>query len=72
MGEPNTSAERMQAWCKKEENRNKENESKKKRYHAKEKELTEEERHKKREHVIAYRKKNLAKIKVDKKFKVSN
>ena len=60
----------MKAWCKKKENRNKENERKKER-HANEKELTEEECDKKG-NMIVYGKKNLAKIKVGKKFKVSN
>ena len=68
MSKPTTSAERMKAWRKKKENRNKENERKKERYHVKEKE---EERDKKG-NMIAYGKKNPAKIKVDKKFKVSN
>ena len=61
----------MKAWCKKKENRSKENERKKERYHANEKELTEEECDKKG-NMIVYGKKNLAKIKVGKKFKVSN
>ena len=47
MGKP-TTAEWMKAWHKKKENRNKENERKKERYHVKEKELTEEERDKKK------------------------
>ena len=38
----------MKVWCKKKENRNKENETKKERYHGKEKELTEEECDKKK------------------------
>ena len=61
----------MKAWHKKNENRNKENQRKKERYHAKEKELTEKECDKKG-NMIAYRKKNCTKIKVDKKFRVSN
>ena len=68
MDKSTTSAERMKAWHKKKENRNVKNERKKERYHAKEKELTEEEHDKKREYDIAYGKKNLTKIKVDKKF----
>ena len=71
MGKPTTSAERMKAWHKKKESRNKENERKKERYHGIEKELTEEE-HDKKGNVIAYRKKNLTKIKVSKKLKASN
>ena len=60
----------MKVWHKKKENRNKENQRKKERY-AKEKELTEKECDKKG-NMIAYRKKNCTKIKVDKKFRVSN
>ena len=45
---PGTSAERMKAWCKRKENRNKENERKKERYQANEKELTEDECDKKK------------------------
>ena len=71
MGKPTTSAERMKACHKKKENWNKENERKKERYHEKDKELTEDECDKKG-NMIAYGKKNPAKIKVDKKFKVSN
>ena len=37
MGKPTTSAERIKAWCKRKENRNKENERKKERYKANEK-----------------------------------
>ena len=61
----------MKAWRKKKENRNKENERKKERYHVKEKELTEEERDKKG-NMITCGKKSCTKIKLDKKFKVSN
>ena len=71
MGKPTASAEQVEAWCKKNENRNKENERKKERYHVKKKELTEEERDKK-ENMTTCGKKNCAKIKVDKKFNVSN
>ena len=48
MGKP-TTAEWMKAWHKIKENSNKENERKKEIYHAKEKELTKEQRDKKRE-----------------------
>ena len=71
MGKSTTSAEQMKAWRKKKENRNKENERKKERYHVKEKELTEEERDKKG-NMITCGKKSCTKIKLDKKFKVSN
>ena len=71
MGKP-TTAEWMKVWYKKKENRNKENERKNERYHAKEKELIEEECDKKEGNMITYGKKNCTKIKVDKKFKVSN
>ena len=71
MAKPETSAERMKAWCKRKENRNNENERNKERYKANEKELTEDECDKKG-NMIIYGKKNRAKIKVDKKFKTSN
>ena len=48
MSKPGTSAERMKVWCKRKENRNKENERKKERYQANEKELTEDECDKKK------------------------
>ena len=50
MGQLATSAERMKAWCKRKENRNKDNERKKERYQANEKESTEDEYDKKREY----------------------
>ena len=50
MGQPATSAERMKTWCKRKENRNKDNERKKERYQANEKESTEDEYDKKREY----------------------
>ena len=76
MDKSTTSAEQMKAWCKKKENRNKENEWNKKRYHAKEKELTEEEHDKKREYDRLRKeksRKNQSRQKIqDTKLKVKN